>query len=92
MATLARSPIKVLMFAGLFFLSIRYVYAPLLFFPPWNQHYSFAISVFFGFHDIELFDAIFGLIVSLAMAIIEYASITRLWAYICAKRKDAAAR
>lgn len=81
---------KLILFSGLFFFSIRCIYASLIFYSPWNQHYSIAISAFLGFNDIELFDAIFGFAASLMMATIEYSLVMKLWRRIGTKHKDAA--
>ena len=87
MAILARSLFKGLLFFGLFFLSVRYLYTLLLFLPSWNQHYSYAISEFLGFHDIELFDALFGMVTSFIMASIEYMVIMIIWRRYRSKRR-----
>lgn len=87
MAILARSLIKALLLAGLFFLSIRYIYGALLFFPPWHELYSFVVSEFLGFHDIELFDAIFGLSAGLTLAIIEFMVLMKIWKHGMSKRR-----
>jgi hypothetical protein len=85
MATLARRLFKGLLFFVLFALSFRYLYTLLLFFPPWNQYYSYAIARFFGVHDIELFDALCGMVTSLILAGIEYVVIMRIWRHYRAK-------
>lgn len=87
MAILARSLFKGLLFFGLFFLSIRYLYTLLLFLPPWNRNYSYAISELLGFHDIELFDALFGMVTSFIMASIEYMVIMKIWRRYRSKRR-----
>lgn len=90
MAILVRSLVRTLLFAGLFFLSMRYIYTALLFFPPWNQHYSFTVSALLGFHDIELFDAIFGFGLSLTMACIGYTLAMKIWRRCRVRRKNTA--
>jgi len=86
MAILARNLFKIFLLAGLFLLSIRYIYSALLFLPAWNERYSFVVSEFLGFHDIEFFDAVFGLSASLIMAIIEYLLLRRFWRRYWPKR------
>lgn len=89
MAVLARSCFKGLLFFSLFFFSIRYVYALLLFFPPWNQHYSYSVSEFLGFHDIEFFDALFGVVTSLIMATFAYTVVMKIWRRYRSKQRPA---
>lgn len=85
MATLARRLFKGLLFFVLFFLALRYLYSLLLIYPPWNQHYSYAIARFVGLDDIELFDALCGMVMSLILAGIEYVVIMRIWRHYRAK-------
>lgn len=87
MAILVRRFFKVLLFAGLLLLSARYIYRPLSVISLWNQHYSIAASDFLGFKNIENFDFLFSVTVSLIMAGIEYALIMKIWRTL--KRKGA---
>lgn len=89
MATLARRSFKSIAFIIILLFSIRFIYAPLSLIPIWNEHYSFIASEFLGFHDIEMFDVIFGMFVSLLIAISICTSLMKLYQHYLAKRKNA---
>jgi hypothetical protein len=92
MATLARSLFKGFIFFALFVLSFRYLYTLLLVFPPWTEHYSYIVAAFFGLDDIELFDALCGIVTSLILAGIGYLVIMRIWRLSREKARSALRR
>jgi len=74
---------KSLVYAGLFFLSARYIYAPWSSIPSWNQRYSLTVAGSLGFHDIELFDTISGILASAIIAAILYVILMATIRRIC---------
>src|ERR1700739_789995 len=89
MVTLARGSFKSIAFIIILLFSISFIYAPLSLIPIWNQHYSLIVSELLGFHDIEMFDVIFGMSISLLIAISIYISLMKLYQRHLAKRKNA---
>lgn len=72
---------KSLLFFSLFFFSARYIYPILLFMPAWHQYYSIIVSQAVGIHDLELFDMLLGVIVSLISSMVIYASAIGFYRY-----------
>jgi hypothetical protein len=92
MAILVRRMSKTLLFVGLFFLVVRYVYAPLSFIQSWNQHYIFVVGWFLGFHDIDLFEVVVGVTVSLICTTAIYVMLVKTCRSCCARHKATASR
>jgi len=49
--------------------------------PAWHQYYSIIVSQAVGIHDLELFDMLLGVIVSLISAMVIYASAIGFYRY-----------
>jgi len=79
MAVLVRRFLQATLLCGLFFISVRYIYGALLFYPPWHDSYSFFIAESLGFRDIELFDSVLALMAGVIMTIVEYLLIRSIW-------------
>jgi len=89
MAALARKVSKGLLFIGLFLVVARYLYAPLSFIPAWNQHYVFAVGEFLGFHDIDFFEVLVGITVSLILTTAIFIALPKIYLLCAKKYRDA---
>jgi len=78
MEKLARSAIKIILFSGLFFLSVRYVHTYPLPMPARHQYYLRVISEFFGVRDYEFFYIASMVIVDLIVTVVVYSIMIRL--------------
>ncbi|MFD1554475.1 hypothetical protein ACFSHT_02385 [Paraburkholderia silviterrae] len=91
MATLVRRISKVILFVGLFLVSMRFIHTYPLPMPVNQQHYLIAISQMFGVRDYDGFYLSAVALVNLIVASIEYALIMKVWKYVSVRRKDVAA-
>jgi hypothetical protein len=96
MATLSRSLLiiafRVMLFVGLFVLSVRFVHTYPLPMPPEHQHQLFVLSQKLGVRDPENLYLFAEVIVNLIAAAVGYMLLMRLWRKAKIKRRRCAVK
>lgn len=79
MGKIVRRAIKILLFSGLFFFSVRYIHTYPLPMPPRHQYYLRLICEQFGVDDYEFFYICAMVAIDLIVTVIVYSMLIRLW-------------
>ena len=79
MATLVRRAFKTLLFCALFLLEGRFVHTYPMPMTRQQQHYLIVISESFGVDDYEMFYILAMIVIDLAVAIVVYVMLLKLW-------------
>lgn len=82
MAVVVHRIFKTILFLGLFFLVVRYIYDPLSFIPAWNQHYVLVVSESLGLDDIDLFEVLMGVTLCLVLTTAIYLILIKIYRFL----------